>query len=520
MLERFSETHFKTSQIPCRIFTFGFGFDLDSKMLSEIATAGHGAYNYIPTAAMVGTVFVNAISNIRTTMGTNAIVKLNVPVRRILGYDTEKDVKKRARSSKKSTSTSLRLGTLYAGQSRTVMFDVGNIENKKKIEISCSYFDVARNSTINLSSNSFTPYDDKDKMIVEKFRLNMVALLETISKNNPSGGASDTTMIAASQALVRQFLSSIEEEIKDDERLSDEHWDQLDAMQADLEGEISLALTLDHYKRWGKHYLLSMYHAHKLELCNNFKDKSVEFYGGELFKKLRSKGDDVFCSLPPPKPSLSKTTPTTMMRNATQGSASSTNRSLNIRQSYYNSRAPCFSGESLIMMANGTHNLVSSVRPGDSVRTSQGSNAVVRFVVKTSIRDGKTNLVTLSQGLRITPFHPVRVDDTWCFPADIANVKMMPCDAVYSFVLKEMQQSLCIGGFECASLGHGETTNTNTSALAHPYFGNRDKIIQDLLKVQEQQDSSDENGMVHLREGSCVKRDPITGLICGLGNFD
>ena len=62
MLERFSETHFKTSQIPCRIFTFGFGFDLDSKMLSEIATAGQGAYNYIPTAAMVGTVFVNAIS--------------------------------------------------------------------------------------------------------------------------------------------------------------------------------------------------------------------------------------------------------------------------------------------------------------------------------------------------------------------------------------------------------------------------------------------------------------------------
>ena len=44
---------------------------------------------------MVGTVFVNAISNIRTTFATNAKIKLAAPVLRILGHDSEKEAKLR-----------------------------------------------------------------------------------------------------------------------------------------------------------------------------------------------------------------------------------------------------------------------------------------------------------------------------------------------------------------------------------------------------------------------------------------
>ena len=95
MLKKFAKKHFDTRKIPCRIFTFGFGYELDSEMLSEISNAGSGAYNFIPTAAMVGTVFVNAISNIRTTFATNAKIKLAAPVLRILGHDSEKEAKLR-----------------------------------------------------------------------------------------------------------------------------------------------------------------------------------------------------------------------------------------------------------------------------------------------------------------------------------------------------------------------------------------------------------------------------------------
>ena len=95
MLRKFAKKYFNSTTIPCRIFTFGFGYELDSEMLSELANAGNGSYNFIPTAAMVGTVFVNAISNIRTTIATNAKIELDVPVSRVLGHDTEKDVKLR-----------------------------------------------------------------------------------------------------------------------------------------------------------------------------------------------------------------------------------------------------------------------------------------------------------------------------------------------------------------------------------------------------------------------------------------
>ena len=95
MLKKFAKKNFDTRKIPCRIFTFGFGYELDSEMLSEISNAGSGAYNFIPTAAMVGTVFVNAISNIRTTFATNAKIKLDAPVLLILGHDSEKEAKLR-----------------------------------------------------------------------------------------------------------------------------------------------------------------------------------------------------------------------------------------------------------------------------------------------------------------------------------------------------------------------------------------------------------------------------------------
>ncbi len=46
------------------INTFGYGYKLDSKMLYSIAEIGNGgAFGFIPDASMVGTVFINALSN-------------------------------------------------------------------------------------------------------------------------------------------------------------------------------------------------------------------------------------------------------------------------------------------------------------------------------------------------------------------------------------------------------------------------------------------------------------------------
>ncbi|CAF4208476.1 unnamed protein product, partial [Rotaria sordida] len=56
----------------CSINTFGFGYNLDSKLLEDLAQVGNcGSYAFIPDGSFVGTIFVNAISNLLTTVATN-----------------------------------------------------------------------------------------------------------------------------------------------------------------------------------------------------------------------------------------------------------------------------------------------------------------------------------------------------------------------------------------------------------------------------------------------------------------
>ncbi|CAF2367157.1 unnamed protein product [Rotaria sp. Silwood2] len=56
----------------CSINTFGFGYNLESKLLEDLAQMGNcGSYAFIPDGSFVGTIFVNAIANLLTTAATN-----------------------------------------------------------------------------------------------------------------------------------------------------------------------------------------------------------------------------------------------------------------------------------------------------------------------------------------------------------------------------------------------------------------------------------------------------------------
>ena len=47
------------------ISTFAFGYQVDSKLMEEISKIGNGIYGYCPDCTMVGTIFVNFMSNCR-----------------------------------------------------------------------------------------------------------------------------------------------------------------------------------------------------------------------------------------------------------------------------------------------------------------------------------------------------------------------------------------------------------------------------------------------------------------------
>ena len=64
-----------TSNFSCSINAFGFGYDLDSKLLEELSITGNcGSYAFIPDGSFVGTIFVNAIATVLSTMATNVQV--------------------------------------------------------------------------------------------------------------------------------------------------------------------------------------------------------------------------------------------------------------------------------------------------------------------------------------------------------------------------------------------------------------------------------------------------------------
>ncbi|CAE8599988.1 unnamed protein product, partial [Polarella glacialis] len=64
------------ARLPCTVNTFGFGYALDSELLDQIAGLGSGSYAFIPDAGFVGTVFVNAVTNLLVTMATNVTLTL------------------------------------------------------------------------------------------------------------------------------------------------------------------------------------------------------------------------------------------------------------------------------------------------------------------------------------------------------------------------------------------------------------------------------------------------------------
>lgn len=56
--------------------TFGFGYNLRSELLLELAEEANGTFGFIPDGLIVGTNFVNSVANIISNYSTNATLRL------------------------------------------------------------------------------------------------------------------------------------------------------------------------------------------------------------------------------------------------------------------------------------------------------------------------------------------------------------------------------------------------------------------------------------------------------------
>ena len=273
----------------------------------------------------------------------------------------------------------------------------------------------------------------------------------------------------------------------------------------DIEIEIKKAISDEYYNSWGKKYLLSILNSHLYQECNNFKDPGVQHYCTSLFEKIRDKADDIFVTIPPPKPS----------RNITQyrGGSNSRNFSsspvnMNI---FHNSSGPCFAPWCKVELNNNTFKRVDEIIKGDIVKSINSDGQLdyseIMCIIETENENSKCLLSNIEpNNLMITPWHPIRINGKWTFPENINQSSEKDCEKIYSFILNK-NHVIYINDIECVTLGHGIQ---NDDVVSHDYFGNMRKIINDLDKMRGW-----DEGKIILKNNPIIK-DSNTGLVVKL----
>lgn len=510
---------------PGIINTFGFGYNLKSQLLLEIATEGQGTYAFIPDSGFVGTVFVNALGNTLTTVSENVVMSFSAEMDsvalsalcsgEVFPPQTEQD------------TLHFRSHTVQVGQpiGRVALLSSATLP---ALLTNIKYTDSGNQSSLVASVTG--PHEqsseiDEQEVAAEYFRLCTVELIAellilakpTVNEVFPNKCA---TLIQNLVARIDDWLANTTacaaKPVPGETRPQATSRAKVEALKEDITGQITEATSKEEwYKKWGEHFLRSIMRAHQLKQCNNFKDPGVQVYGNTLFESVRDAADDIFSALPPPVPS-------DVYGGVVDGGGGGGGQGsgyVSVNMSSYNDRnAGCFHGLSSVTMRNGNTKQASAVRAGDEL-----SSGTVRCVVKSIVRSNHMMLIRLpassedSDSLLITPYHPVQWAGRWRFPRDVPGAEWIdvPCDAVYSFlvdsacVARKFASSALVNGVPTAMLAHGVTGD---ACLSHPFFGT--SAIVDALQTCK----GFTDGLVLFSDAGYFVRDGITGMVSGIND--
>eukprot|EP00943_MAST-04B_sp_MAST-4B-sp1_P005209 g5209.t1 len=511
MLKRYLDAN---PDLDVTINTYGFGYNLDSSLLNDIAATTKGMYSFIPDSSFVGTIFVNSISNILSTNATN--VKLSIEPTDDAVYEIEKVYGDQSLLKKASWGIDLNVGKLQHGQDRSFLLrlklkkEVERDQNLKKgadnnlnlVAAKLTYTPVGANNVMVTTTSESIHGNHKNDISNELYRL---SIYEYIAKainllspntNTDSYGTvrlnyDDVTYTEKVVPLIGK-LAQLAKFVK-----GFNSTEYLLGLEQDVNGQIFMGIsTKKAYVKWGKHFMLSLLRAHALQQCLNFKDPGVQFYGGKLFNEIRDLADDKFNKLPAPKP-----------RPGYTGSRVASMRSYNSRS------AGCFDGNGKVTLGDGqSTKLVKDLKRGDKVLTRNGVIAEIVCMIRTKMIHSQCEMVELTNGVKLTPWHPVYINNEWKFPNNIGKLVLYDnIDYIYNAVV-DKGHSLMINGVHCVTLGHHLKEN---KVVEHPYFGT-DMVLNTLKETDPE---GWKNGYIDMIEGvHKTLRDKETGLIIGMTN--
>lgn len=557
--------------------TFGFGYQLDSKLLVDIANIGGGTYSFIPDAGMVGTCFINAVANRRCAYGIQPILK-------ITGCDTSRiskpgiipgttsrrasnngNVEKWSGGRSRSTASKVLLGLTLDGRLESTIVDgviyirLNSLRygsdvdvvlkpilfkyNADNIEISL-IFDIVGGQTLDL--DVFPSDLDGADELFHYMRAQFVNTSFNIC-TNPYGSSNFASI-----------LNSI--------KIGNRGNAKLEALEEDVIGQATEAITKNkEFDRWGKHFLYSLSSAHLHQICNNFKDPGVQTYGdGTLFQHLQESLDDIFGKIAPPEPSLTlqnsslsltprvNKTPitkdvspprqpmpgrftggrpnvlqgrgmTTMPSGMSSSSLWTSHRTVDMSYIFNNRNAVCVHGKSLVSVKSPSQNdafvysriPICDVRKGDMVLTADGSYVKVQCLVETIVDDKR-----LQPGFKLMKVGQLFVTPFHPVKTDEGSGWQFPIDISNEYISANSVFNLVLesGRRHNAVLMNGVEAITlghgiTDNTILEHVYFGSDEVVADLMKMEN--GIGWKAGHIILKETD-ITRDIISGRICNI----
>jgi len=463
----------KTKNFTCPIYTFGFGYNLQTTLLYDLAKYSNGGNAHIPDGNMIATVFCNFIATILCSVVMNLQLHITPKQTNSASFNNLLVGDFAYSFDPINQKYIYDIGTVQVQQERNIVL---NFEDKLDFDYYYTYAIGGQSYTspvISVNADSIAHYVSNPSLNSHIYRATSVEyirkminsnrinnLLSTEANYNQLVKLLEENKCSHSQAFVNGLLKNIKGDF------------------ANI-GQVKLAIDTKYFKRWGEFYLDQLSRSLNQQIKPNFKDEGCMF-GGEIFEALVDKSSDIFNSLAPPKPSLV----------VQQTSGNMFYRSLNLApqapismSSYNDPQGGCIDSYCMIAMFNGTSKLLKDVKKFDIIKSIDENNKIVGAkvlcVVETLIESGYRDYANIN-GVLITPWHPIKIGlhgkkETWHFPGELFSTYSYPSSSMITLVL-ENHHVMFINGLKCITLGHNFT---NHSKLIHPYYGTN-KVIENL----------------------------------------
>jgi hypothetical protein len=336
----------------CSVSTFGFGYELKSKMLLDVAREGKGTFAFIPDAKIVGTCFVNFVANACTNLTLDAKVHLEPQNGAIFPPELHSSY------HRVPWGLVFDLGPLHLGSYRDLI-----VPMKIPVDVH-DHHRLFLKVTVewNSENNNYKESLAGDDLVVTADALAAFARMSSVHSLEKVIDKCDATDPAGPKilkALIGQLIGL--EATAKDARITA-------LLKGDLQERISKAVsTVERYKRWGAHYLRAILRSHEYQMRTNFSmffvlilerggggvqalifsfctcfcsicfavDPGLQVYGGVLFSELVVSGGEIFKGLP--------------LKKYSDSHANSNNATVPVADNYYAGNAGgCFSGECVV----------------------------------------------------------------------------------------------------------------------------------------------------------------------------